>query len=881
MNGEPRGGDPAGPPAARLRQLRATHGLSQEQLARVLGVSFASVNRWETGRTQMSARARQALDDFEARNGPAAQPDGPAAQPDASAAQPDAPPAQPGAPAAQPDAPPAQPGAPGAPHAPGAGPAGAALLVAQSSFIGREEELTELIGLLRRCRLLTLIGPGGAGKTRLAVEALSRRPPPVPVAFIPLETVRQPESLITVLAAGLQVPDQPGVPLPETVAAALGEAPRMIVLDGAEHLRDAVAALAGDLLAAAPEARILVTSRVLLGVPGEVCWTVPPLECPSAAAGVSDIAGSDAVQLFVARARERLPSFSVADVPPHAIGELCRRLDGLPLAIELIAGWVGALSVREILQQRAVLLDQDSPGSAPSRGRRLVDVVRASYELLRPEEQQLLAMLSVFAGSFTMADAQGVSDAGPALAHLIRGLVDSSWLVVARGREHNRFSMLDTMRTFAAARLAESGRAPAVRHRHARYFAALATGSETGLAGRDAADWTARLTAATADLDQALQWSQEHGDSRLGLDMGAALWRWWLLGGRLSYGRAWLGKVLAQAGQRRDEAAGRALCSAAVLAAENGDYGEAVRQARLALRILEPLGVPDRTATAATVLGAAYRYLGDRPAARRSFATAMELRAALGDRRALSAALNNMALLEVDDGDLARARELFEQALVIKRQLGERQSLAIGLANLGDLLTRISEWEAAAQALAEAAAIAAELGHPQLMATVRCNQGNVAAHQQDWAAAAAHYIAAVAAYEETGHGHDAVEALTGLGRVSYRLGQPDEGARHLRAAETLAGGLGNPERMARVRAALAETGAAGPGPLPGGLTARQAQVLRLLAAGLSNKQIAAELYLSPATVERHLATIYRKLGLAGRVEAARYALAHGLAASMS
>ncbi len=711
------------------------------------------------------------------------------------------------------------------------------------------------------------------------MEAITRRAPAVPVAFIPLEAVRQPESLITVVAAGLQVPDRAGVPLAESVTATLAQAPRQIVLDGAEHLRDAVAALAGDLLGAAPGVRIAVTSRVVLGAPGEVCWTVPPLECPSAAAGVADIAGSDAVQLFVARARERLPSFSVADVPPHAIGELCRRLDGLPLAIELIAGWVGALSVREILQQRAVLLDQDSPGTAPSRGRRLVDVVRASYSLLQPEEQRLLGVLSVFAGAFTLADAQEVSDAGPALPHLIRGLVDSSWLVVTRGSEHNHFSMLDTMRTFAAARLTESGAAPAVRQRHAQHFAALAQGSETGLAGPDAAEWTARLTAAVADLDQALQWLEYHGDIRLGLDMGAALWRWWLLRGRLGYGRAWLGALLAQAGQRRDEPAGRAFCSAAVLAAENGDYREAVRQARLALRILEPLGVPERTATAATVLGSAYRYLGDRPAARRSFATAMELRAGLGDRRALSAALNNMALLEVDDGDPARARELFEQALVIKRQLGERQSLAIGLANLGDLLTRINQWEAAAGALAEAAGLAADIGNPQLMGTVRCNQGNVAAHQQRWAEAAAHFAAALAAYQEAGHGHDAVEALTGLGRASYRLGRPHEGGQHLRAAEALAGELGNQHRLAEVRAVLAETGEAATGPLPGGLTARQAEVLRLLAAGMSNKRIAAELQLSPATVERHLATIYRKLGLAGRVEAARYALAHGLAAA--
>ena len=843
MNGEPHGGDPAGPAAARLRRLRARHGLSQEQLARLLGVSFATVNRWETGRTQMSARARQALVEFEARDGSAGPP------------------------------------TPAASAPPAAAPAGAALPVAQSSFIGRDHELAELIGLLDQSRLLTLIGPGGAGKTRLAVEAITRRAPAVPVAFIPLEAVRQPESLITVVAAGLQVPDRAGVPLAESVTAALAQAPRQIVLDGAEHLRDAVAALAGGLLGAAPGVRIVVTSRVVLGAPGEVCWTVPPLECPSAAAGVADIAGSDAVQLFVARARERLPSFSVADVPPHAIGELCRRLDGLPLAIELIAGWVGALSVREILQQRAVLLDQDSPGTAPSQGRRLVDVVRASYGLLQPEEQRLLGVLSVFAGAFTLADAQEVSDAGPALPHLIRGLVDSSWLVVTRGSEYNHFSMLDTMRTFAAARLTESGAAPAARQRHAQHFAALAQGSETGLAGPAAAEWTARLAAAVADLDQALQWLEDHGEIRLGLDMGAALWRWWLLRGRLGYGRAWLGALLAQAGQRRDEPAGRAFCSAAVLAAENGDYREAVRQARLALRILEPLGAPERTATAATVLGSAYRYLGDRAAARRSFATAMELRAGLGDRRALSAALNNMALLEVDDGDLGRARELFEQALVIKRQLGERQSLAIGLANLGDLLTRINQWEAAAGALAEAAGLAADIGNPQLMGTVRCNQGNVAAHQQRWAEAAAHYAAALAAYQEAGHGHDAVEALTGLGRASYRLGRPHEGGQHLRAAEALAGELGNQHRLAEVRAVLAETGEAGTGPLPGGLTARQAEVLRLLAAGMSNKRIAAELQLSPATVERHLATIYRKLGLAGRVEAARYALAHGLAAA--
>ena len=235
----------------------------------------------------------------------------------------------------------------------------------------------------------------------------------------------------------------------------------------------------------------------------------------------------------------------------------------------------------------------------------------------------------------------------------------------------------------------------------------------------------------------------------------------------------------------------------------------------------------------------------------------------------------------MDDGDLARARELFEQALVIKRQLGERQSLAIGLANLADVLIRTSQWEAAARALAEAAALAADLGNPQLIGTVQCNRGNLAAQQRRVGRGGR-------ALRGRGRGLPGGRPRARRGRGAdrprpgrYRLGRPDEAAGHLRAAEALAGEMGNPQRLAEVRAALAESSEAAAGPLPGGLTARQAEVLRLLAAGMSNKQIAAELYLSPATVERHLATIYRKLGLAGRVEAARYALAHGLAATMS
>ncbi len=346
--------------------------------------------------------------------------------------------------------------------------------------------------LLGQARLISVIGPGGVGKTRLVTEAVRRREHTGPTAIIPLEPVRHPQSLILAVASSLRVRDQPGVAMLASVEAALSATGGLIVLDGAEHIRHEVASLVTRLLAAAPDLRIVVTSRVLLGAPGEVCWTVPPLACPSPAAPVSDIEESDAVRLFMTRARERLPGFTNADAAPRVIAELCRRLDCLPLAIELIAGWVGTFSVREILDQGAVLLASEPLDSGEPCGPSLREVVRRSYDLLRPEQQRLLPALSVFAGSFTAEDAGAVSGGGLGLAHALRGLVDSSWLVVEHS-EPSRFSMLETMRVFAAARLDEQDAAPVIRRRHAEHFTALACTSESCLAGPDASLWATRL----------------------------------------------------------------------------------------------------------------------------------------------------------------------------------------------------------------------------------------------------------------------------------------------------------------------------------------------------------------------------------------------------
>jgi predicted ATPase/DNA-binding NarL/FixJ family response regulator len=623
----------------------------------------------------------------------------------------------------------------------------------------------------------------------------------------------------------------------------------------------------------------MVTSRIVLGVPGEVWWAVPPLDCPSVAAGAREIAASDAVRLFIGRASDRLPGFSAGDVPPHAVGELCRRLGGLPLAIELIAGWVGTLSVREILQQRVTLLEHDSPGAPGSR--KLADVLRASYGLLRPVQQRTLRLLSVFNTPFSLADAQAVAGISePEALGVVRGLVDASWLVVIRG-EQNRFSMVEAIREFATAQLQEADEAPQARRRHALHFADLALQSSSALAGPDVRRWAARLASGVDDLRAMMQWVHENGEIDLGLEVGAALFRWWLTSGRLSSGRGWLDKFLRAAAEHPVQTAeesqriGRALCAAATLTVENGDYAEAVRLAEKAMRIFEALEPGDDLAWAATVLGSAQRYLGDRAEARRSFQIALDIRTAIGDRQRLAMATNNMALVEIDDGNLGRARELLEQNLIIKRQLGDPRSIAIGLVNLADVLIKDSRWQAAQTTLAEAAQLA--VGLPQIVGLVLGSQANLEAGQRNWKQAAELYADAIAAYGTGGHNHDVIEAMIGLGRACHELGQPDEAARHLRTAEARAHEIANAQLLEQVTAALAETAGEAGAQLPGNLTARQAEVLRLLADGLSNREIAARLYLAPGTVERHLATIYRKLELGGRVEATRYAVEHGLA----
>ena len=583
---EPRAADSV---AARLRNLRGSLRLSQEQLARRLGVSFATVNRWESGRTQISAEA--------AARSPRWKPS--SQQPAAGTAR------------------------------------GDTLPVAQASFVGRERELAELA----RADLAVPAGHAHRSRRRreerLAAEVLRRSFADADVVFVPLEQIRYPRTLASALASRLQVA-RPAGHAADRVAAGRAR-PRLrscccwTELSGSPTRSPSWPASCSQ---RHPDLRIVVTSRVVLGVPGEVCWTVPPLDCPSVAAGASDIAGSDAVQLFMARASERLPDFRAADVAPHAIAELCRRLDGLPLAIELIAGWVGTLSIREILQQRAVLLDSEPARRGQHGGRRLADVLQVSYDLLTPEQQRRLAMLSVFAGAFRIDDVQAILDVDAADGRRHRAAAGR--LLLARRHPRRRAERVQHARDHRArfSRQRQLGKRPATGPaaasgaRHALHFAALAAGSERALAGPDAADWAARLEAAVPDLDagHALGGRARRDRPRAGYQRRAVAL---VAGQRPAGGRPELAGQVPRAGRfTRGRASRPRLCSAAVLAAENGDYpARPSGRRRLAMAIFEPLGLTMRMALAATVLGSANRYLGNHAGARRGFERAMELRA--------------------------------------------------------------------------------------------------------------------------------------------------------------------------------------------------------------------------------------------------------------
>ncbi len=563
------------------------------------------------------------------------------------------------------------------------------LPVAPTRLVGRERELDEICALIGRedVRLLTLSGVGGIGKTRLALAAADRLRGGFPegVAFVDLSSVQRPELVPGTVAAAVGVPREGTRPLDELLIDRLAGARVLVVLDNFEHLL-AAAPFVSELLAGCPELKLLVTSRALLRLRGEHEFAVAPLEAPPvdgrrAASGALSAA---AMRLFVERAQDHLPQFAVQGSNAEAVVELCWRLEGIPLAIELAAARVRVLPPDALLERIGDRLDLlTGPSDLPERQRTLRATIDWSYDLLSDAERNLFAALSVFVGGFTLASAQSVCGGQMEVLEGVSSLIEKS-LVVPQERPdvEPRFRMLETVREYAQDRLERSGKAPETRLRMARYFARLAEDAGDGLSGSEHRAWTARLDAEVDNWRAAHAWAFEHDEPELFVRMTVLPWVW-------SWPRGYIPEYasLAERSLERYPSLGpesRALQLLAVgfVRGMRGDSEAAQPVLREAMELERQHGDEHRLAFAqfGYYVNSEVEPIAERRAMLAE--TASTLRR-LGDIATAMFALNNAATLALLDGDPIEAERIAQEALEHAQSIGMEAGTPVALSELG------------------------------------------------------------------------------------------------------------------------------------------------------------------------------------------------------
>jgi predicted ATPase/class 3 adenylate cyclase len=634
-----------------------------------------------------------------------------------------------------------------------------------TSFIGREKQIAELRRLLAGTRLLTLSGAAGSGKTRLALQLAAEilEEYPEGVWVVELAALTDPALVPQSVAAALGLRETPGRPLTETLSEALKPRKLLLVLDNCEHVVEACAQLAAALMRACPGVTLLVTSREALGAAGELVWPVPSLSTPhpgklaaTATDRTSELSQYEAVRLFIDRALLSQPAFSVTNQNAPAVAQICHRLDGIPLAIELAAGRVKVLSVEEIaarLDDRFRLLTGGSRTVMP-RHQTLRAAIDWSYELLLQVERALLRRLSVFAGGWTLKAAEVVC-AGEGIEpwevlELQAHLIDKSLVLTEAGTGgETRYRLLGTIRQYAGDRLMEAGEAGGLRQRHLDWFLALAEQAGPKLRGSDQLLWLDRLEEEHDNLRAALEWSQAtEGGSEAGLRIAGALYRFWFVRGYLTEGRQWLEGVLSASTEAAGLPRAKALHAAGYLAWGEGDLKRAsglleegltlyrqLGDKRGLARTLNTLGVVttydewerkmafyeeglslareiearDLVATLLNNLGEIARIRGDSQRARQLYEEALQLN--VGDQ-ARQVPLINLGFVSFAQGDYDAARGFFAETLAIARRFGDKGGIAYGLEGLGGVYGLQGQAERAARLLGAAEALRKAISLP-------------------------------------------------------------------------------------------------------------------------------------------------------------------------
>ncbi len=591
-----------------------------------------------------------------------------------------------------------------------------------TSFVGRERELSECGALLGETRLLTLAGVGGCGKTRLALKLAGSRLEEHPDGawFVELAPLSDPERVPLAVAAALGVREEPGKPIVESLARHLADKRTLVLLDNCEHVLMACATLSERLLTSAPELRLLVTSREGLGVTGERPYSVRslPVPAPEQERDFHAVEASDAVQLFVDRARVVAPDFRLTEKTAPAVAEICRRLDGIPLAIELAAARVKVLSVDQIrakLDDRFRLLTGGSKTALP-RHQTLRATIQWSYDHLVPEEQRLFRLLAVFAGGWTLDAATAVAG-GEAdeleVLDLLSHLVDKSLVVVEReeGGEP-RYRMLETVRQYAQERLNEVGDADEARTRHLDFYLASSIEAETDMLGPEQRKWVTLLERDHENVLAAHTWcDRAEGGAQKGLRLVAATRAYWHSRGLNELGLRVMREALGRKGaEPPTRARAVVLSGAGWFASRIGLHAEARSLLEQSLSISRALGDMAVTATALRRLGMVAHEREDHAEARGFYGESVAISRQMGDKHLLCWGLNNLATILVDEGKLESAWPLFEEALALEREVVNPWGIAVLLMNLADVAIQRGDHAAARGRLAESAGIVEETG---------------------------------------------------------------------------------------------------------------------------------------------------------------------------
>jgi predicted ATPase/DNA-binding CsgD family transcriptional regulator len=762
-----------------------------------------------------------------------------------------------------------------------------------TSFIGRQREIAEVKRLLTTTRLLTLTGAGGCGKTRLALHVAADvlNAYPDGVWLVELAALADPALVPRTAASVFGVPETPGLPVMDSLAAWLRPKTILMVLDNCEHVVGTAAQLVDALLRSCPSLRILATSREALGSAGETALRVPSLALPppDGQLPVEQLLHYEAVRLFIERALAALPDFTVTDRSAPRIAEICRRLDGIPLAIELAAARVRVFSVEQIaarLDDRFRLLTTGQRTAMP-RQQTLRAAVDWSYYLLSEPERALLRRLSVFAGGWTFeaAEAVGAGDGVQtyAVLDLLAQLVEKSLVLAEEQHGSVRYRLLETIRQYAREKLAEAGENARTRDRHLAYFLRLAEEAEPKLRGAEDRKAVEQLEEEHDNLRAALEWSltpAQPAEAALRLS-GALTWFWWRRGYH-DEGCRWLARALA-ATPDPPAARMKALHGAGWLAHHRRDSATARELLRESLGIARELNDPWTVAWALHALGRVAYFDNDAATARALGEESLAMAEAVGDDWLIAWALHLLGLAAYIAADYPMARAYYMRSLVIRRQLGYQEGIGILLALMGLVALREGDLIQAHTLYREALAVVRTVLGPWGTSMPLASFAYIAAASGQ-PIQAAHLGAAAAALAETYHTPMIllfepflVEGLAiarqALGETAYAAAVQEGRAMSLDAviAEAFAVEVAPPTAPP-----AAAPGSPKDAPFDG-LTAAELQVLRLLAEGRTTREIAAELVLAVSTVDRHLTHIYQKLGVRNRAEATAFALKHGLA----